>query len=56
MERPERTKRVIVPKKRKKIHAPGNKDVQLEIQVGNDDLTNKIIVSLIYLIFNFLFI
>ena len=51
MERPERTKRVIVPKKRKKIHAPGNKDIQLEIQVGNDDLTNKIIVSIKYLIF-----
>ena len=46
MERPERTKRVNLPKKRKKIHAPGNKDIQLEIQVGNDDLTNKIIVSI----------
>ena len=46
MEKPVRTKRVIIPKKRKKIHAPGNKDIQLEIQVGNDDLINKIIVSL----------
>ena len=45
MEKPERTKRVNIPKKRKKIHAPGNKDIQLELQVGNDDLTNKIIVS-----------
>jgi hypothetical protein len=54
MEKPERTKRDIVPKKRKKIHAPGNKDIQLEIQVGNDDLTNKIIVSKSYLIFKFI--
>ena len=54
MERPERTKRVNLPKKRKKIHAPGNKDIQLEIQVGNDDLTNKIIVSKSYLIFKFI--
>lgn len=46
MEKPVRTKRVIIPKKRKKIHAPGNKDIQLEIQVGNDDLINKIIVSI----------
>ena len=46
MEKLVRTKRVIIPKKRKKIHAPGNKDIQLEIQVGNDDLINKIIVSL----------
>ena len=46
MEKPLRTKRVIIPKKSKKIHAPGNKDIQLEIQVGNDDLINKIIVSL----------
>ena len=45
MEKPERTRRVNIPKKRKKIHAPGNKDIQLELQVGNDDLTNKIIVS-----------
>ena len=46
MEKPVRTKRVIIPKKRKKIHAPGNKDIQLEIQVGNDDLINKIIVRI----------
>ena len=31
------------PKKRKKIHAPLNKDVKLDIQIGSDDLTNKII-------------
>ena len=31
------------PKKRKKIHAPVNKDVKLDIQVGNDELINKII-------------
>ena len=45
MEKPERTKKVIVPKKRKKIRPPGNKDVKLEIEIGNDDLINKIIVS-----------
>ena len=45
IERPVRTKRVNPPKKRKKIHAPINKDVKLEIQIGNDDLINKIIVS-----------
>jgi len=45
IETPVRTKRVIVPKKRKKIHSPGNKDIKLEIQIGNDDLINKIIVS-----------
>ena len=45
IEKPIRTKRIIIPKKRKKIHAPGNKDIQLEIQVGNEDLINKIIVS-----------
>ena len=45
MEKPVRIKRVNLSKKRKKIHAPGNKDIQLEIQVGNEDLTNKIIVS-----------
>ena len=31
------------PKKRKKIHAPINKDVKLDIQIGNDDMINKII-------------
>ena len=31
------------PKKRKKIHAPVNKDVKLDIQIGNDELINKII-------------
>lgn len=46
MEKPVRTKRVILPKKRKKIHAPGNKDIKLEIEIGNDDLVNKIIVSI----------
>ena len=45
MEKPARTKRVIVPKKRKKILPPGNKDIKLEIEIGNDDLINKIIVS-----------
>ena len=45
IERPVRTKRVNPPKKRKKIHAPINKDVKLEIQIGNDDLINKMIVS-----------
>ena len=45
MEKPVREKRVNLPKKRKKIHAPGNKELQLEIQIGNDDLINKIIVS-----------
>ena len=30
-------------KKRKKIHAPINKDVKIDIQIGNDDLVNKII-------------
>jgi hypothetical protein len=33
----------IPTKKRKKIHAPINKDVKLDIQIGNDDLINKII-------------
>lgn len=46
MERPVRAKRVVFPKKRKKIHAPGNKDIKLEIQIGNDDLTNQIIVRI----------
>jgi hypothetical protein len=46
IEKPVRTKRVIIPKKRKKIHAPGNKDIKLEIQIGNDDLTNQIIVRI----------
>ena len=45
IEKPVRTKRVIVPKKRKKIHSPGNKDIKLEIQIGNDDLINKIIIN-----------
>lgn len=45
IERPVRTKRVFPPRKRKKIHAPINKDVKLEIQIGNDDIINKIIVS-----------
>lgn len=44
-ERPARIKRVFPPRKRKKIHAPINKDVKLEIQIGNDDIINKIIVS-----------
>ena len=30
-------------KKRKKIHAPINKDLKLDIQIGNDDIINKII-------------
>ena len=30
-------------KKRKKIHAPINKDVKLDIQLGNDEIINKII-------------
>jgi hypothetical protein len=30
-------------KKRKKIHAPINKDIKLDIQLGNDDIINKII-------------
>ena len=46
MEKRIRNKRVIIPKKRKKINAPGNKDTQLERQIGNDDLINKIIVSI----------
>ena len=33
----------MTTKKRKKIHAPINKDVKLDIQIGNDDLINKII-------------
>ncbi len=45
LERPARIKRVFPPRKRKKIHAPINKDVKLEIQIGNDDIINKIIVS-----------
>lgn len=45
MEKPIRTKRIIIPKRKKKIHSPGNKDIKLEIQVGNDDLINNIIVS-----------
>ena len=32
--------------KRKKIHAPLNKDIKLDIQIGSDDITNKIIVSI----------
>ena len=46
IEKPIRTKRIFIPKRRKKIHAPANKDVNLEIQVGNEDVINKIIVSL----------
>ena len=30
-------------KKRKKIHAPTNKEIKLDIQLGNDDIINKII-------------
>mgnify|MGYP006873038286 CR=1 FL=1 len=41
-----RTKRVHVPKRRKKIHAPINNDVKLEIKLENDDLINRIIVSI----------
>lgn len=44
--KPNRTKRVHVPKRRKKIHAPINNDVKLEIKLENDDLINKIIVSI----------
>ena len=33
----------MTTKKRKKIHAPINKEVKLDIQIGNDDLINKII-------------
>ena len=33
----------MTTKKRKKIHAPINRDVKLDIQIGNDDLINKII-------------
>ena len=45
IEKPIRTKRVLIPKKRKKIRPPGNKDVKLEVEIGNDDLINRIIVS-----------
>ena len=31
------------PKRRKKIHAPINKDIKLDIKIGNDDLINNII-------------
>lgn len=41
-----RTKRVHVPKRRKKIHAPINNDAKLEIKLENDDLINRIIVSI----------
>ena len=34
---------IKVSKKRKKIHAPINKDVKLDIQIGHDDIVNKII-------------
>jgi hypothetical protein len=44
--KPNRTKRVHVPKRRKKIHAPINNDVKLEIKLENDDLINRIIVSI----------
>ena len=44
--KPNRTKRVQVPKRRKKIHPPINNDVKLEIKLENDDLINRIIVSI----------
>jgi hypothetical protein len=44
--KPNRTKRVHLPKRRKKIHPPINNDVKLEIKLENDDLINKIIVSI----------
>jgi hypothetical protein len=44
--KPNRTKRVHVPKRRKKIHPPINNDVKLEIKLENDDLINRIIVSI----------
>lgn len=44
--KPNRAKRVHIPKRRKKIHAPINNDVKLEIKLENDDLTNRIIVSI----------
>lgn len=40
-----RTKRVHIPKKRKKFHPPINNDIKLEVELSNDDLINKIIVS-----------
>ncbi len=46
LKKPNRTKRVHVPKRRKKIHAPINNDVKLEIKLENDDLINRIIVSI----------
>ena len=45
MEKRIRNKKVIVPEKRKKIHVSGNECVQLELQIGNDNLIDKIIVS-----------
>ncbi len=54
IERPVRTKRVNPPRKRKKIHAPINKDIKLDIQIGNDDLINNIIVSFNNNKFNFI--
>jgi hypothetical protein len=44
--KPNRTKRVHLPKRRKKIHPPINNDVKLEIKLENDDLINRIIVSI----------
>ena len=54
IERPVRTKRVNPIRKRKKIHAPINKDIKLDIQIGNDDLINNIIVSFNNNKFNFI--
>ena len=59
VEKPMKRQLIKSSVKRKKIHAPINKDIKLDIQIGSDDITNKIIVSifilyyLIYFIINF---
>ena len=50
IEKPIKKQKIKSSVKRKKIHAPINKDIKLDIQIGSDDITNKIIVS--FLLYN----
>ena len=49
LERDIRGKKVQLSKKRKKFHAPMNNDIKLEVDINNNDLINKIIVSKNYI-------
>ena len=49
LERDTKTKRILVPKKRKKFHAPLNNDIKLEVDINNGEMINKIIVSINYI-------